>query len=207
MVYGELGVAPLVLHAKSRMIMFRARIYKSSSTPKLSNVLYQLIFNLYNRNIYKSPWLSTVKNTLEGCVFSGVWDNQLIPESIKSFKKKLQQRIKDKFFQHWTSEIKLSIKCLNYRMFTTTQNLKTYLVNLSYRERGIMAKFRCRNHNLPIESGCRQNIPRLWKCELCTQDIGDEFHYIFNCSHFEVIRKELIKNVTEPHIHQLNLKH
>ena len=78
-------------------------------------------------------------------------------------------------------------------MFTTTLNLKTYLVNLSYRERGIMAKFRCRNHNLPIESGCRQNIPRnLRICELCTQDIGDEFHYIFNCSHFEVIRKELL---------------
>ena len=154
LVYGELGVTPLVLHAKSRMIMFWARIYKSSSTPKLSNVLYQLIFTLYNRNIDKSAWLSTVKNTLEGCGFSGVWDNQLISESINSFKKKLQQRIKDQFFQHWISEIKLSRKCLNYRMFTTTLNLKTYLVNLSYR---------------------------------------DEFHYIFNCSHFEVIRKELIK--------------
>ena len=112
------------------------------------------------------------KNKLEGCVFSGVWDNQLIPGSINSFKKKLQQRIKDHFFQHWTSEINLSRKCLNYKMFTTTLNLKTYLVNLSYR---------CRNHNLPIESGCRQNIPRnLRICELSTQDIGDEFHYIFN---------------------------
>ena len=146
MVYGELGVTPLVLHAQSRKIMFWARIYKSSST-KLSNVLYQLIFNLYNRNIYKSPWLSIVKNTLEGCSFSGVWDNQIIPESINLFKKKLQQRIKDNFFQHWTSEINISRKCLNYRMFTTTLNLKTYLVNLSYCERGIMSKFRCRNHN------------------------------------------------------------
>ena len=191
----DILVTPLVLHAKSSMIMYWARIYKSSSTPKLSNVLYQLIFNLYNRNIYKSPWLSTVTNTLEGCGFSGVWDNQLIPESINSFKKKLQQKIKDQFFQHWTSEIILSRKCLNHRMFTTTLNLKTYLVNLSYCERGIMAKFRCRNHNLPIESGCRQIIPRnLRICELCTQDIGgDEFHYIFNCSHFEVIRKKLIK--------------
>ena len=194
MVYGELGVTPLVLHAKSRMIMFWARIYESSSTPKLSNVLYQLIFNLYNRNIYRGPWLSTVKNTLLGCGFSGVWDNQLIPESINSFEKKLQQRIKDQLFQHWTSEINISRKCFNYRMFTATLNLKTYLVNLSYRERGIMAKFRCRNHKLPIELGCRQDIPRnLRICKLCTQDIGDKFHYIFNCSHFEVIRKELIK--------------
>ena len=97
-VYGELGVTPLVLHAQCRMIMFWARIYKSISTPKLSTVLYQLLFNLYNQNIYKSPWLSTVKNTLVRCGFSGVWDNQLIPESINSFKKKLQQRIKHHFF-------------------------------------------------------------------------------------------------------------
>ena len=117
----------------------------------------------------KVPVAFNRENTLEGCGFSGVWDNKFIPESINSFKKKLQQRIKDHFFQHWTSEINLSRKCLNYRMFKTTQNLKTYLVNLFYRERGIMAKFRCRNHNLPIESGCKQNIPHnLRICELCT---------------------------------------
>ena len=181
MVYGKLGVTPLVLHAKSRMIMFWARIYKSSSIPKLSNILYQFIFDLYNRNIYISPrGFQPWKIHWKVVFFSGVWDNQLIPENINSFKKKLQQRIKDQFFHHWTSEINLSRKCLNYRMFTTTLNLKTYLVNLSYRERGITAKSRCRNHNFPIESGCRQNIPHnLRICELCTQDIGDEFHYIF----------------------------
>ena len=68
-------------------------------------------------------------------------------------------------------------------MFTTTLNLKNILVNLSYRESGILAKFFCKNHNLPIESGCRQGIPRnLRICELFRQDIGDEFHYIFNWS-------------------------
>ena len=65
MVYGELGVTPVVLHAQTRIIMFWAGLYKSSSTPKLSNVLYQLIFILCKRNIiyimHKSPWVSTVK--------------------------------------------------------------------------------------------------------------------------------------------------
>ena len=130
--------------------------------------------------------------------------NSIIPESINSFKKKLKQRIKDNFFQHWTSEIIICRKCSNYRMFATTLNLKTHLVNLSSRERGIKAKFRCRNHNLPIESGCRQGIPRnIRLCELCTKYIGDEFHHIFNCPHFEVLRNspssvkfETLMNVT-----------
>ena len=93
--------------------------------------------------------------------------------------------------QHWTSN--------GWRSHFYSQLLCSFrrihiLVYLSYRERGIMAKFRCRNQNLPIESGCRRGIPRnLRICELCTQDIGDEFHYIFNCPHFEVLRKKLIK--------------
>ena len=57
-----------------------------------------------------------------------------------------------------------------------------------------MAKYLCRNHNLPIESGCRRGIPRnLRICQLCTKYTGDEFHYIFNCPHFEILQKQLIK--------------
>ena len=44
MVYGELGVTYLVLHAPSRMIMFLAGIYKSSSTPKTVKCLVLIIF-------------------------------------------------------------------------------------------------------------------------------------------------------------------
>ena len=57
-----------------------------------------------------------------------------------------------------------------------------------------MAKFRCRNHILLIESGCRRGIPRnLRLCELCTKDIIDKIHYIFNCPDFENLREKLIK--------------
>ena len=52
------------------------------------------------------------------------------------------------------SEINISSKCINYRMFKTSLHLEDYLLKLSYHQRYTMAKFRCRNHNLPIESGC-----------------------------------------------------
>ena len=51
--------------------------------------------------------------------------------------------------------------------------------------------FRCMNHKLPIELG------RFWGserddriCELCRLDkLGDEYHYLFECSYFEEQRR------------------
>ena len=56
-----------------------------------------------------------------------------------------------------------------------------------------MARFRYRNLNIPIESGCRTNIPRnLRVCELCN-DLGDEFHFLFICPRFNEACKKYIK--------------
>ena len=61
-----------------------------------------------------------------------------------------------------------------------------------------MANFQCGNNNMPIESGCRRGVPRnLTICELCTKDIGDKFHYICNCPHFENLRNKLIQKTSQ----------
>ena len=53
-----------------------------------------------------------------------------------------------------------------------------------------LCKFRTTNHNLPIEHGRWNNIPREnRKCNLCNlEEIGDEFHYILNCPYFKQYR-------------------
>ena len=60
MVYGELGITPLLLHAQSRMIMFWSKIIEPTGQNKLSNALYQLLFKLHNDGIYESQWIKTV---------------------------------------------------------------------------------------------------------------------------------------------------
>ncbi len=52
-------------------------------------------------------------------------------------------------------------------------------------------KFRSMNHKLPIEKGRFDDIPReLRTCNLCpSNSLGDEFHYLFECSHLVNIRK------------------
>ena len=52
-----------------------------------------------------------------------------------------------------------------------------------------LCKFRSGNHRLPIEIGRWENIPINERiCNLCNKDIGDEFHYLFNC---EVFNEEI----------------
>ena len=194
MVYGELGVTPLLLSAKARMIMFWANISQNNEKPKISNLLYKLLLKLYVDDIYKSPWCTYIKSILEGCGFSGIWDSQVIPCDKVCFKRVIKERLIDQFKQKWTAEIQLSAKCLNYRMFKTSLTLEHYLTSLPYNNRQLLARFRCRNHNLPVETGCHRGIPREQRiCTLCKQELGDEFHFLMKCSYFKMIRSQLIK--------------
>ena len=59
----------------------------------------------------------------------------------------------------------------------------------------VLSKFRCLNNKLPIEIGTRTNVPREQRmCNLCEAGlIGDEFHYLFDCSQLLKFRKQYIK--------------
>ena len=61
-----------------------------------------------------------------------------------------------------------------------------------------MARFRCRNHYLPIESGCRVDIPRnLRVCELC-DDLVMNFIYCLYVQCFSDASKKYIIKVLVP---------
>ena len=72
MVLGELGVTPLLLDAQCRMVMFWANMSKPCNTPKLSTLLFRLLFKLYNANIFKSPWIKSIEEIVEVCGFPGI---------------------------------------------------------------------------------------------------------------------------------------
>jgi len=59
-----------------------------------------------------------------------------------------------------------------------------------------MIKFRTRNYRLPVEVGCWTNINyEDRKCKLCESNcVGDEFHYILECSYFNFERNKIIKS-------------
>ena len=141
---------------------------------------------MYNLGIYNSPWLSFVKSTLLSAGFGYVRRDQKIPRTLEYFKKVFKTRLKDQYLQTWTDDVAPNAKCINYRMYKSDISLEFYITFLPMKLKTVFSRFRCRNHKLPVETGIYKNIPISGRvCVKCTQsEIGDEFHYIFNCPFF-----------------------
>lgn len=190
MVYGELGRMPLSVLMQLRTVTFWGRLLTGDQT-KLSSIMYRLLYSLDATGTYSSPWLVNIKNILNNTGLSYMWLNQNINGDIESLKQELRTRLHDQYRQSWSAEVFASGKCLNYRIFKTELKFEMYLLQLPPPLCHIVTKFRCRNHKLPIEIGCHNNIDRnLRLCNRCDLgEIGDEYHYLFKCRSLSVERK------------------
>ena len=102
--------------------------------------------------------------------------------------------MQDQYIQKWFSLINNSSGCNNYRLFKTEFKKSEYFNILSKSMSRQFLSFRTRNHRFPVEKGRWQGIPLSErKCLLCSEDIGDEFHYVLSCKHFLHLRKQFIK--------------
>ena len=193
MVYGELGVLPLKVHVKCRALCFWARLITDQKC-KLSSLIYKLFYCMFELNIYESKWILYIKDSLIDCGFPGVWNAQHIPNSFECFKEVIKRRLEDQFIQKWSEELLNSGKCTNYRIFKTNFILEKYLLLTAPNIRKSITRFRCRNSKLPIVLGSFCGISRDRRtCTLCNNRfIGDEYHYLFECGHFERDRKKLL---------------
>lgn len=194
MVYGELGILPISLRIKSRILSYWCNVITSKHS-KISNILYRTLLNMYSNNVSNFSWIHFVHNTLNGLGLSNVWLDQHVSFPV-AFKNLFNHRLRDQFIQNWFSLIDRSSKCLNYRIFKKEFSIENYVHVLSPNLANILCKFRTVNHKLPIEKGRFLNIERDCRtCNLCTVNhdvIGDEFHYLFQCSFFNSERRKYI---------------
>ena len=164
---------------------------------KLSYRLLYLLNKLYEQNLFKSPWLTFVENTLNSCGMGTVWLN---PNVINHewLKKSITLKLTDMSKQEWRNEMATKSSCTIYRSYKTVPELETYQTLLDNVDRINMFKFRCRNLKIPVVvyGEDERNIPyddRL--CTKCTMNvIGDEYHYIIQCPFFQHHRQRLLEN-------------
>ena len=157
--YGEVDTPPLIVNIKSRVLLFWSSLIMRDENNRcntISSILYRLLLKWHVFDVYTSPWLMFVKYTLNNIGLSGVWDSQSLPASRECFRQSIKVKLRDQFIHQWITEINESGKCIIYRTFKTTFTFENYLISLPRKLKIIFTKFRCRNHRLPIETGCRE---------------------------------------------------
>ena len=192
MLYAELGITPINVHIKSRMIGFWLKLVNSEDI-KLSKTMY----NLMQSELHLNPqykWLNFIKTILISVGKADLFNQSNInnPELIKM---QIIQTLNDLNTQEWHSKTEDSSKGKNYKLFKDNQQFETYLRILPKKTYIPLIKFRTGHHRLPVEVGRWEGVPLTErKCTLCeTNDIGDEYHYLLICPTFVTERNSLLK--------------
>jgi len=179
---------------ENRMLHFWSSIVHSNPS-KLSHRMYNLMKVLYDKGIYESPWMIKIKDILDKSGMSNLWLSGTYVNRTW-LKQSMKLRLSDIYMQNWNSEMNENGLCTNYKIIKTSLSISQYLLCLDPAHRIQLCKFRCGNHRLPIMTGRYQNVAindRI--CTLCPGNyIGDEFHYLFECTAFSVRRKQFLKS-------------
>ena len=106
----------------------------------------------------------------------------------------VKQRLTSDFERKWRADCQTSPKARTYRLVKTKFEREWYLSNLPVDKCIQLCRFRCSNHNLPIETGRHRRIPREERlCQLCNFGVlGDERHAILECPAFNTLRAKLL---------------
>lgn len=191
MLYAEFGRYPIKITIKQRMANFWARIL-NGKTSKLS---YQIYLYMLNTNEKDYKWVRCIQPILNevGRQDTCIWLRQTysVPRSIGKI---IKLFLTDQFLQNWNNLLQNSSKAINYSLYKDNIKQETFITILNGPLVQTMLKFRTGNHKLSPEVGRWNNVELTdRKCPLChTLNIGDEFHYLLECSLFLTDRQSLL---------------
>ena len=152
-----------------------------------------------------SEWLATVKFLLK---LLDMEEYFLHPSVISTdkFTTFCANKIKQKFIEQWkmmisrdTSNAGKSNKLRFYSCFKTSFVMEAYLDSVNdFHIRKNIAKFRCSDHTLEIETGRHKKMnvnERI--CKVCNTGIENEMHFLAICPLYTTLRDRYFKNNNE----------
>ena len=94
----------------------------------------------------------------------------------------------------WYRLIKSNKKLKFYSTFKQVFKFEQHLDSiLYYKNRKLLTKFRCSNHQLEIEKGRHKKTPKKERlCQLCAKQVETKKHYLTFCPLFKSIRKSAL---------------
>ena len=205
MINGELGLKEISEYIENRMVNFWCNIATGDES-KMSSILYKWIKTHHDKNTYKSIWIEKIKATLDKSQMPYIFDNVTI-ECKNWLRNSTKVRLEEYYAKKWSDTVYKNSSCLNYRAMTLVKRTQNYVLKLPKYYIYAMCKFKCVNHYMPIVAGRYSDTPideRL--CTICQlNEIGDEFHYLFNCTFFSTQRARLMMRYyyTQPNMYKM----
>ena len=182
----ELGVVPLHLYAKKNAIKNWNRIAKL----KQANELTLLSYNKSLTEELSWPMQSNLNLSEIGMMETFITHNV-----DNNCHKKFFQRLHDIFNQDSFSAInKPKSKLRTYKRLKTKAGFENYLsIITSQKDRISLTKLRLSNHQLNIEKGRHDNIPKEMRfCPFCTNSVENEVHFLIQCKTYDTLRKNFM---------------
>ena len=180
-VMGETGEIPLALKGYRLMLQYWYRVTNLSNDNLAKKAL------LENINL-KTNWIITIEKLINTFNLS---------DSIQSTNKlryDAKKSIHAAFVEHWKNNMRAHNGRLEfYSKYKHTFEFEEYLQIPCFDKRKAITKLRCSDHELEIERGRHNKIPREARlCKVCAMgDIETEEHFLFECSYYEDIRNNI----------------
>ena len=169
---------------------------------KLSFTMYRLMRKKCElENDYNPKWLDMVSSCLANIGMNDVWIMQGNGFTTDYVNLAVKRKLNDIYLQQWYEDKQ---KNNFYNTIKDEWNLEYYLTKLNCCQKKILSKFRCRSNYLPVSQIKFYQNEDDWEdcllCPFCRDDsVGDEFHYLFQCSFFNDERVKYIKEVYLQH--------
>ena len=191
-VHGETGTMPVLSHVLSRMLTYYARLCNGKQS-KLSYILYKVLRKKHEGDSdFFSPWIDIVKSWFCHLGMRDFWVDECSGFSVEYIKQAVKLRLSDTHKQQWSAEIAEHSACTYYARIKDEPCLEKYLIELDFRNRCIVAKFRSRSNFLPIN---HTKLPHVVEndiiCPFCDAVCANESHFLLSCPFFDRERNML----------------
>ena len=187
----ELGRYPLIFDINKRILKYISYL---QSKERSSLVIQSLVMSIdLHSNDITSFYASLIKMlNYYNIPFNFNHDN-LNDTKILHFVDHMQK----KYITHWKHSLCNSQKLEFYSVFKDSYTPSIYLdVTRKNPNRKTLVKLRISNHKLNIETGRYNKISRCDRiCPVCSLDIEDEIHFLFDCAKYSSIRDDFFNKI------------
>ena len=165
-----------------------------------------------NRIMGRDSWLKMVDFLIKYTNYT-IKTNGIDEDKETNIKFDFEKRIKEMYKENWKENLEKSFgesKMVFICEYKRNFKFESYIDNLNFDNRKIVAKFRLSNHKLPVEVLRYDKIKTEKRlCPICElKQKGNENHYILDCTNKEIkyVRDKFVCNVINvaPEFKQLN---